>query len=425
MELRRAHTKTAILGVVLATCYVSAADATIIYNTAGTTNVNRTVFDNIIVDSAATTVNVGTGGTIRGVNDPSLGIFNAAARTRHGTLNVTGTGRIIAAAGQDAINMTGTPSVVRLSDYARVSGNIVNDFTAAGWESESTSQIKLYLEDRARVNGNIRYAGFMRIQDTAQVIGNIVNGNSGGYSLDMRGGLVTGQVIMGGLNDFVLDISGGTIFGGLRGAAGFVDMTMTGGTIHNGFVTGDSVTANIFGGTINGGFDLTNNTGGGASHITIDGGQFNADPGDYLFSMSHQPLGAGGPATLDIYGGEFGYIESGLGFFLDYLVDFSIYGWDLNYTGGILSGYLLDGSWFSNALTFGAGWAGTFNIHNVLSPLTMASEPVAVLASLDPLASITSVEPGTVPEPGTLGLLAACAAGMLMFGRRSALVPRS
>jgi hypothetical protein len=124
--------------------------------------------------------------------------------------------------------------------------------------------------------------------------------------------------------------------------------------------------------------------------------------------------GLGGTASLDIYGGEFGYVESGLGFFLDYLVDFSIYGWDLSYTGGILSGYLLDGSWFSNAFTFGAGWAGSFNIFNVLSPLTM-TEPTALMASLDPLATI---EAQNVPEPGTLGLLAACAAGMMLFGRR-------
>jgi hypothetical protein len=422
MGMREANTKTVILGMMVATCYAAAADATIIYNTAGTTNVATTVNDNIIVDNSATTVNVGSGGTIRGVNDPSLGIYNAAARTRHGTLNVNGTGRIIAAAGQDAINMTGTPSVVRLSNHARVSGNIVNEFTPPGWQSESTSVVKLYLEDRARVTGDIRYAGYMRIDDRAQVIGNIINPRDGSYSLDMRGGQVTGQVVMGDFNDYVFNMSGGTIYGGLRGSSGFLDMTMSGGTIHNGFRTGDAVTASIYDGTINGGFEFTNDT-AAASHITIDGGQFNATAGDYLFWMSYQPLGSGESASLDIYGGEFGYVEAGLGFFLDYLVDFSIYGWDLTYTGGVLSGYLLDGSWFSNALTFGAGWAGTFNIYNVFSPMTMA-EPVAQLASLDPLSS-SSMEAHNVPEPGTFGLLAACAVGMMMFGRRSTLTSRS
>jgi hypothetical protein len=414
MDRVKANTKKAILGVVLATGCASGANATIIYNTPGTTNVTTTVIDNVIVDNAGRTVNVGTGGTIRGVSDPSLGIYNAAVRTRAGTLNVNGTGRVIAAAGQDAISMTGNPSVVRLSNYARVSGNIVNEFTLPGWRSESTSLVKLYLEDNARVTGNIRYAGYMRIEDSAQVVGSIINPSNGSYSLDMRGGLVTGQVQMGGLNDYVFNMSGGTIFGGVRGAAGYVDMIMTGGTIHNGFQTGDAVTADIFGGSINGGLDFTNNT-GAASHITIDGGQFNATAGDYLFSMSHQPFGPGGSASLDIYGGEFGYVESGLGFFLDYLVDFSIYGWDLTYTGGVLSGYLLDGNWFSNAFTFGADWAGTFNIHNLISPLTMAA-PTALTASLDPLSSVMSLETQSVPEPGTLGLLAACA--FLMSGAR-------
>jgi hypothetical protein len=417
MDRVKANTKKAILGMVLATCYSSGASATIIYNTPGMTNVNTTVSDNIIVDNAATTVNVGTRGTIRGVNDPSLGRFNAAARTRGGTLNVNGTGRIIAAAGQDAINMTGNPSVVRLSNHARVSGDIVNEFTPPGWQSESTSLVKLYLEDKARVTGDIRYAGYMRIEDNARVVGSIINPESGSYSLDMRGGRVTGQVMMDNLNDYVFNMSGGTIFGGVRGAAGYVDMTMTGGTILNGIQTGDAVNAAIHGGSIYGGLDFVSNTFSAASHITIDGGRFNATAGDYLFSMSHQPTGAAGSASLDIYGGEFGYVESGLGFFLDYLVDFSIHGWGLTYTGGILSGYLLDGSWFSNALTFGAGWAGSFNIYNMIAPMTMA-QPATLMASLDPMSSTMSLESQSVPEPGTLGLLAACAAGMLMFGRR-------
>jgi hypothetical protein len=404
MDKVRATTKTAILGVVLATCYASGADATIIYNTPGTTNVNSPVLDNVIVDSSATTVNVGTGGIIRGVNDPSLGIFNAAARTRHGTLHVTGNGRIIAARGQQAINMTGTPSVVRLSNNALVVGDIVNEFSAP--------QVSLHLEDSARVNGNVRYAGYMSMEDNARINGSIINPDNGSYTLDMFGGIVTGQVQMGGLNDYVFNMHGGSILGGVRGAAGYMDLLMTGGTINNGFRTGDVVTGAIYGGTINGGISLISNT-AGATHLTIDGGRFNATAGDYLFSMSDQG-GLGGTASLDIYGGEFGYVESGLGFFLDYLVDFSVYGWDLSYTGGILSGYLLDGSWFSNAFTFGAGWAGSFNIFNVLSPLTM-TEPTALMASLDPLATL---EAQNVPEPGTLGLLAACAVGMMLFGRR-------
>lgn len=409
MGMRKELSKATLLGLLSALCYASAADATIIYNTPGTTTVSTMVVSNIIVDDAATTVNVGTGGTIRGVNDPSLGMYNAAARTRHGNLNVTGTGRIIAGTGQYAINMTGTPSVVRLSDNASVVGDIVNEFNLSGWTSESVSQVRLYLEGSARVNGNVRYAGFMRMQDNARITGSIINPGNGSYALDMIGGIVTGQVVMGGLNDYVFDMSGGTIFGGVRGAAGYMDLTMTGGTINNGFRTGDVVRGGIFGGTINGGVNLTNNT-SGATHLTIDGGSFNATAGDYLFSMSNG-FGSIGPATLDIYGGEFGYVESGLGFFLDYLVNVSIYGLDLSYAGGVLSGWLLDGSWFSNAFTFGSNWGGSFNVYNV--PTSSAA-----LASLDSLAAITTLETQSVPEPGTLGLLAAIALAMMMLGRR-------
>lgn len=237
MDMFRAKTRAAVLGVVLATCYASAADATIIYNMPGTSNIATPVSDNVIVDHASAVVNVNTGGTIYGVNDPTLGMYNAAVRTRRGTLNVTGTGRIIAASGQNAINMTGNPSVVRLSNQARVVGNIVNEFTPPGWDAESTSPVRLYLEDSARVTGNVRYAGFMRIEDNAQIIGSIINPDNGSLSLDMRGGLVTGQVQMGSLNDYVFNMSGGSIVGGFRGAAGYVDFTMTGGTISNGLST--------------------------------------------------------------------------------------------------------------------------------------------------------------------------------------------
>src|SRR5687767_1068458 len=125
MDVLKENTPAAILGVVLMMGYGATADATIIYNTPGTTNVTTLVVDNAIVDNTATTVNVTTGGTIRGINDPSLGIFNAAVRTRRGTLEVSGIGRVIAGTGQQAINMTGNGSTVRLRDRASVVGDIV------------------------------------------------------------------------------------------------------------------------------------------------------------------------------------------------------------------------------------------------------------------------------------------------------------
>jgi len=74
---------------------------------------------------------------------------------------------------------------------------------------------------------------------------------------------------------------------------------------------------------------------------------------------------------LEISGGQFGYAGAGQGFLIDDLMSFSVYGRDLVYNNGWLTGYLSDGSWFSNALTFGSDWQGTFTIHNVPEPETI------------------------------------------------------
>ncbi|WP_129776941.1 PEP-CTERM sorting domain-containing protein [Peristeroidobacter soli] len=93
-----------------------------------------------------------------------------------------------------------------------------------------------------------------------------------------------------------------------------------------------------------------------------------------------------GFSTLDISGGQFGYANAGDGLFIDEWVNFNIYGSDLVYSDGWLTGYLQDGNWFHSQLTFGSNWLGTFAIHNV-------------------------------PEPGTWALLAVGLMGM-RFGRR-------
>ncbi|HWK50136.1 MAG TPA: PEP-CTERM sorting domain-containing protein, partial [Steroidobacter sp.] len=79
----------------------------------------------------------------------------------------------------------------------------------------------------------------------------------------------------------------------------------------------------------------------------------------------------GQSGLLEIWGGQFGYAGAGQGLMIDDLMDFSVYGRDLVYSNGWLTGYLMDGSWFSNALTFGSRWQGTFTIHNVPEPETL------------------------------------------------------
>jgi hypothetical protein len=184
-------------------------------------------------------------------------------------------------------------------------------------------------------------------------------------------------------------MSGGSILGGFRGPAGYVDMTMTGGYIGNGFRTGDVVNGTISGGKIDGSIDLWGST-GGASNLIVTGGRFDTIAGDYLWSTTNSLPSMPWTNTLDILGGQWGHNEAGLGFFFDTGVNFSVTGWDLTFVDGLLSGYLLDGSRFSNQFTFGSSWTGTFMLNNV---------------------------PHNVPEPDTFGLLLAVAAGM-MFARR-------
>lgn len=126
-----------------------------------------------------------------------------------------------------------------------------------------------------------------------------------------------------------------------------------------------------------------------SSSRTISGGQFNANAGDWLLHFSDNTSADPRYSELSIWGGQFGYQESGLGFLIDNHVNFDIYGRDLLFADGWLTGYLLDGSWLSTALTFGSGWDGTFTIHNV-------------------------------PEPGTMGLLLASLFGVFAFRRSRA-----
>lgn len=196
----------ALLGLAIATCLASTASATIIYSGPSTYVINSTVTDNIVVNNSAAVLNVESGGVVQGVNDPTL---LGAVRTQAGALNVTGNGRIEAGAGQStAISMRGYPAVVRLSDQSSVTGNIVMEFEAGGWASES-APVRLYLQDQAEVNGDVLYGGYLRLQDQARINGNIANGGYNGTRLDMLGGEVTGHVAFGGLNDYIFNMSGG------------------------------------------------------------------------------------------------------------------------------------------------------------------------------------------------------------------------
>jgi hypothetical protein len=379
-----------VAGVVMALGLFSTANATIVYDTAGTYLIDNVVNDNVLTDNSNVHVVVGNGGVIRGVDGPDPGAFPGAIRTRRGNLDVVGNGRIVAAPNQSAISMSGAGSVVRLRDRASVVGDITSLFTLPGYDDEKTALGRLYVEDQAVVNGNLIYANFVRIQDQALIHGDVQGAFNATMTLDMRGGTVAGALRLGGLDDHRVNMSGGSILGGFRGLPSYVEMTMTGGYIDQGFRTIGNLDAEFFDGRIDGGISLLPNS-IGSSELDIFGGIYDTYDGEWLlaFSDTHTFGGTGQFSNLNIFGGQFGYASAGDGFFIDEWVNFSIHGRDLVYSNGWLTGYLQDGSWFSNALTFGNNWHGSFTIHNV-------------------------------PEPGTWGMFVACLIGLRLARRRSA-----
>lgn len=357
----------------LAACLLfnfATAGATIIHDTPTTLVVDEILNDSVVIDNSEAKLIVTSGGVVQG--------GETAVRVRAGELNVTGTGRVIAGPRQPPNthlppqamwlgDWSGRTTTVRLQDQATVTGQIYSDLSS-GWKDESAT-VRLYLQDQSMVAGSISYSGYLRIEDQAIVrggVGNAVNGNIG---IDMSGGLVTGSVRLGAGNAMSLNMDGGTILGGVSGIWGDLDLRMTGGTIDGGLWTGATVEGEISGGRIDDGILIASRYG---SDLRITGGQFDTALDNWLVQFASERGSAGMNGLLDIWGGQFGYAGAGRGFLIDDLMSFSIHGRDLVYSNGWLTGYLMDGSWFSNALTFGSNWQGTFTIHNVPEPETIA-----------------------------------------------------
>lgn len=361
------NTKTCIRMLALCLSFnFATAGATVIHETPGTWVLREALNDNVVIDDPEAKLIVTTGGVVRAAGP--------AVRVRTGEVDVTGTGRVIGLPNPPptshlpprAMSLGGGQSTVRLRDQATVVGEIFSDLSF-GWKDESAS-IKLYLQDQSLVDGGINYSGYLRIQDQAIVRGGIANVVSGNIGIDMSGGLVTGGVRLGAGNAMMLNMDGGAILGGVSGIWGDLDLRMNGGTIDGGLWTGATVRGEISGGRIDDGVLIASRYG---SDLRITGGQFDNSLDNWLFQFASERGSVGQSGLLEIWGGQFGYAGAGRGFLIDDLMSFSIYGRDLVYDNGWLTGYLSDGSWFSNALTFGSNWQGTFTIHNVPEPETI------------------------------------------------------
>jgi len=369
--MERVRATVAAISVVATMGLSVEANATIVYDAPGNYFINTTVNDDVLTENRDANLVVGNGGVIRGQDFAGSYAFPGAVKTRFGSLVVEGNGRIIAGANQSAINMTGGGSVVTLRDRASITGDISS--AQPGFGSESSGLARLFIQDRAVVNGSVIYGGFVRIEDQALILGDVRGYGNTNVNLDMRDGTVAGALRLGGLDDHRVNISGGSILGGFRGAPSYVEMTMTGGYLGDGLRTIGNIDASIRGGQIDGGISIDQYS-IGLSEFSITGGIFDTYSGDWLLAFSDSHSFGGGTAfsTLDIAGGQFGYANAGNGFFIDEWVNFNIYGRNLAYADGWLTGYLQDGNWFSNQLTFGNNWHGSFTIHNVPEPSSWA-----------------------------------------------------
>lgn len=344
---------------ILAIAWSSWSHATVTFDTAGTYVIDTPVNDNVLVDNEDTHVIVES--TINGV----INGFEPALRTWYGTAEIVGNGQVIADGTQNAIRLGSGYSAVWLRDQALVQGNI--DMNYSPWYEEATAVTRLYLKNQAVVEGTITAGGYLAIEDQAVVTGGIGSPAFGNARIDVRGGTVAGSMYLSSYNTYVLDVSGGSILGGLRGIGALVNIEMTGGYMSGGIRTSVSVVGDIFGGQIDGGILIRNTDQWPDSQLTIGGGSLDADPNDWLLLLT-TPNFSTAPrvmSTLDIVGGEFGYTEQGLGVFIDGWVNVDVWGQDLVYSNGWLSGYLQDGSWFNNPVAFGANYHGTFTIHNI------------------------------------------------------------
>jgi hypothetical protein len=315
----------------------------------GVHTINNEVNDSVVLGAVDTrpTLTVESGGHV------TQGVRTVG----RATLNVTGDGRVSAGSSPEAVWL-GAVSQVRFADDAHISGDVNSDDVTPGRPNEANAFRRVVIEDQAVMEGNFRASGNLRLQDQATILGNISSSQT--IAFMMTGGTVAGTVGGSGNIDHYLTLTGGSILGGVTHRTSWTHLDMSGGFVGGqGIATQGVLYADISGGEIVGGLSHVN--GYNAGYVSITGGSLDATAGDWLISLG----GTRGSSRLDIHGGQLGYGEAGLGIWLDDAVDFSIYGWGLSLTNGILSGYLSDGNWFSNALTFGANWRGQFQMHDV------------------------------------------------------------
>jgi hypothetical protein len=320
-------------------------------------------------------------------------------------LNIVGRGVVRSVGEAPAISAHRFDSsgyLVNLSDKAKVFGTVL-------LPRETDERNQVILNDRSSIIGSSAYgtgdadgrqgvsrADLIEVNDSATIrggnsafgVGGAAIGNAdtmsyrvsinGGYVIGGRGFNVGGAGVNGEAEPLKINLTKGLIKGGkggVRGGFGVFTLSSLMGFIDGGKIIGgpgrehggtgvtalENIRMAISNGYIRGGdsevdggsaFDLS-----GVGYLDISGGSFNAGRGGvndgYILELNLSE----GIIHVTITGGQFGYDNTGNGFIVKGSTGstgstIEVHGYDLNFENGVLSGYLLDGSWIDVPFEF-------------------------------------------------------------------------
>lgn len=379
----------------------SFASAGIVYSDGGYHYLDSNISESVLLQDGSS-LRIGTGAVLTGDGSNSSSFWS---RSTLGSVppGSGATGTSIQVTGNAQINQGSEPySIARLgrgslslSDSAVVNGNVY------GFSFSDHSALRTNLSGNSLINGNVESDGLISISGNARINGNLFEAN-GGISLRMDGGSIAGNVRAGSLVDHSAYITGGSIEGGIFGDASTYDFSLRGGTIEGRYgVRSRNQSVEVHGGAISGGMEFagTFDQYGGHSAVSLFGGSIDVAGGAYLLDFlygydpdtySSSSCGSSS-STFSIWGGQLGHNSAGNGLHLDYCATLDIYGTNLSYAGGMLTGMLADGSLLNLSVTEESRWGGALRLHDV-----------------------------AVPEPGTMGLFATALAALGFMRRRKA-----
>jgi hypothetical protein len=394
--MNRTWTRIAALAGALAPSFAS---ATLLIDDGGSHLINTLTSQSVLLNNASS-VEIGSGGSVVGDGSNVSPLTRGALSTvpfSNSSIRLSGNAQVSAGTEQYAIarSMGGN---LFLTGNSQVNGDI---FGFATTSPPASPSLRTYISDSAVINGNIHSDGLFQISGNALITGGLFEAN-GGVALEMNGGVIQGHVNTSSLVGHSALIHDGSILGGYGGNASNIDFSIHGGLIDGGWaVNSQDMLVEVRGGQINGGMRFGSIADPNAiGSVSIFSGAIDALAGGWLFDFT-SGFDAGGASSFDcsantsrfdIWGGQLGLGSAGNGIHLDYCATLDVYGTNLSYGGGWLTGLLADGSLLNVAVTEESRWSGQVRLHDT-----------------------------SVPEPGTLGLFGmALGAAAFMRRRKSA-----